>query len=54
MEKRNSQLEHGQPNWSKQEACFACAIGCGSLSITTPVSLLAHVSSMFKAYCIGK
>ena len=25
MEKRNSQLEHGQPIWSKQEACFAHA-----------------------------
>ena len=25
MEKWNSQLEHGQPIFSKQEACFACA-----------------------------
>ena len=28
--------------WSKQEACFACATQCGWLSITTPVSLLAN------------
>ena len=28
--------------WSKQEACFAWVTGCGSLSITTPVSLLAN------------
>ena len=27
--------------WSKQEACFA-GLRCGSLSITTPVSLLAN------------
>ena len=28
--------------WSKQEAYFACVLRCGSLSITTPVSLLAN------------
>ena len=28
--------------WSKQEACFACATRCGSLSITTRESLLAN------------
>ena len=28
--------------WSKQEACFAHATWCGSLSITTPVSLLGN------------
>ena len=28
--------------WSKQEACFDVRLGCGSLSITTPVSLLAN------------
>ena len=28
--------------WSKQEACFARATRCGSLSVTTPVSLLAN------------
>ena len=28
--------------WSKQEACFARATRCGSLSITTPVSLLVN------------
>ena len=27
--------------WSKQEACFACATQVWLLSITTPVSLLA-------------
>ena len=28
--------------WSKQETCFARVTRCGSLSITTPVSLLAN------------
>ena len=28
--------------WSKQEACFALRLRCGSLSITTPASLLAN------------
>ena len=28
--------------WSKQEACFACATRVWMLSITTPVSLLAN------------
>ena len=28
--------------WSKQEACFACANQVWLLSITTPVSLLAN------------
>ena len=28
--------------WSKQEACFALQLRCGSLSITTPVSHLAN------------
>ena len=28
--------------WSKQDACFACALRCGSLSITTSVSLLGN------------
>ena len=28
--------------WSKQQACFACATRCGTLSITTPASLLAN------------
>ena len=28
--------------WSKQEACFARAKRCGSLSITTPLSFLAN------------
>ena len=25
MEKQNSQLEHTDSQWGKQEACFACA-----------------------------
>ena len=43
MEKRNSQLEHGQP--MEQARCLFCTCDserCGSLSITTPVSLLAN------------
>ena len=28
--------------WSKQEACFDVRLRCGSLSITTSVSLLAN------------
>ena len=28
--------------WSKQEACFDVRLGCGSLLIITPVSLLAN------------
>ena len=41
MEKRNSQIE--PPNlWIKQEACLHVRLRCGSLSITTPVSLLAN------------
>ena len=28
--------------WSKQEACLHVRLRCGSLSITTPVSLLAN------------
>ena len=34
MEKRNSQIEHGQLQWSRQEACCHVRFGCGSLSIT--------------------
>ena len=37
MDKRNSQLE-----WSIQKACLHVRLGCGSLSITTPVSFLAN------------
>ena len=29
-------------HWSKQEACFAPVTQCGSLSIPTPVLLLAN------------
>ena len=48
MEQRNSQLEHNS-QWSKQEACFAPATRCGSLSITIPVSFLANE---FDACCV--
>ena len=41
MEKRNSQLEHRQ-SMAKQEAFFHVPLKCGSLSIITPVSLLAN------------
>ena len=40
MEKQNSQLEHGQP--MEQTRGLHVRLGCGSLSITTPVSLLAN------------
>ena len=41
MEKRNSQLEHAQP---MEQTRFALhmRLRCGSLSITTPISLLAN------------
>ena len=45
MEKRNSQLEHGQP--------LEQTLRCGSLSITTSVSLLANEFDDL-AYCRGK
>ena len=41
MESGTASLNTGG-HWSKQEACFARAYRCGSLSITTPVSLLAN------------
>ena len=41
MEKRNSQLEHGQP-MEQTRLILQVRLGCGSLSITTPVSLLAN------------
>ena len=45
MEKRNSKLEHGQPMEQTQVLfcmCNSCVARlCGSLSITTPVTLLA-------------
>ena len=37
MEKRNSQLEHGQ-----RRLVLHVRLMCGSLSITTPVSLMAN------------
>ena len=41
MEKRNSQLEHGQP-MEQTRLVLHIRLRCGSLSITTPVSLLAN------------
>ena len=38
MEKRNSQLEHG----ANKRLVLHVQLRCGSLSITTPVSLLAN------------
>ena len=43
MEKRNSQLEHRQPMEKTTGLFCTCNLGCGSLSIITPVSLLANV-----------
>ena len=41
MEKRNGQLNKDS-QWSKQELVLRVRLGCGMLSITTPVSLLAN------------
>ena len=40
MEKRNSQLKHRQPK--KKRLILHVRLGCGSLSFTTPISLLAN------------
>ena len=43
MKKRNSQLEHGQPlNGANKRLVLHVRLRCGSLSITTPVSLLGN------------
>ena len=42
MEKRNSQHEHRQLMEQTRSLCFARRNGCGSLSITLPVSLPAN------------
>ena len=43
MEKRNSQLEHEQPmEQNNKRLALHVRLGCGSLSITAPVSLLAN------------
>ena len=42
MEKRNSQLDQGQPIEQTRGLFLRVLLGCGSLSITTPVSLLAN------------
>ena len=42
MEKRNSQLEHGQSEEQTSGLFCTCDSGCGSLSITARVSLLAN------------
>ena len=41
MEKRNSQLEHGQP-MEQTRIVLRARLRCGPLSITTPVPLLAN------------
>ena len=41
MEKQNSQLDHGQP-MEQTSGLFCTPFRCGSLSITTPVLLLAN------------
>ena len=41
MGKRNSQLEHRQPIEQAKRRVLHVRLGCCSLSITTPVSLLA-------------
>ena len=40
-EKQNSQCKHGQP-MEQTRGLFCTCDSCGSLSITTPVSLLAN------------
>ena len=42
MEKQNRQLEHGQPFEQTRGQVLHVRLGCGSLSITTPVSRLAN------------
>ena len=42
MEKRKSQLEHGQPMEQTRGTFLHVRLGCGLLSITTPVSRLAN------------
>ena len=42
MEKRNSQLEHRQPMKQTRGFFLHVRLRCGSLSIATPVSLLAN------------
>ena len=50
MEKRNSQLEHGQPMKPTRGLFCTCDLGVARCQITTPVSLLANkfdVQSVF-------
>ena len=42
MEKRNNQLEHGQPMGANTMLVLHMRLRCCSVSITTPVSLLAN------------
>ena len=42
MEKRNSQCEHGQPTGANKKLVLHVRLGCGSPTITTPVSHLAN------------
>ena len=52
MEKRNSQLEHGQP-MEQTRGLFHMCDWCGSLAITTPVSLLAMLKRIARASELG-
>ena len=51
MEKWNSQLEHRQP--MERNKRLHVRLRCGSLSITTPVSLLVNEFDV-QAYCTDK
>ena len=53
MEKQNSQLEH-RHQWSKQEACFACATQVWLAVIHNTSVTSDKKGSMFEAYCMGK
>ena len=44
MDKRNSQHKQGHPNGANKKLVLHVRLGCGSLSNTTPVSLLTNES----------
>ena len=52
MEKRNSQLEH-TANEANTRLVLHVRLRCGSLSITTPATLLGNEFDV-EAYCTGK
>ena len=54
MEKRNSQCEHGTANGANKKLVLHVHLRCGSLSITTLLSLLANefdVRSVLHGQC---